>query len=69
MFLLVLAYPGCPGQYPESCKTVVVVVVVVVGVVVVVAVAYTTDELKPVLFYNLYANGLFNCKCERETSI
>ena len=23
MFLLVLAHLGCPGQYPESCKTVV----------------------------------------------
>jgi len=30
MFLLALAHPGCPGQIPESHKTVVVVVVVVV---------------------------------------
>jgi len=28
MFLLVPAYPGCPGHSPESCKMVVVVVVV-----------------------------------------
>jgi len=27
MFLLVLAHPGCPGQNPESRKTVVVVVI------------------------------------------
>jgi len=25
MFLLVLAHPGCPGQIPQSCKTVVCV--------------------------------------------
>ena len=30
MFLLVVAHPGCPGQNPDSRKTVVVVVVVVV---------------------------------------
>jgi len=36
MFLLVLAYPGCPEQNPESRKMVVVVMVVVVVVVVVV---------------------------------
>ena len=30
MYLLVLAYPGCPGQSPEGHKIVVVVVVVVV---------------------------------------
>jgi len=23
MFLLLLAHPGCPGQNPESCKTVI----------------------------------------------
>jgi len=28
MFLLVPAHPGCPGQNPESRKTVVVVIVV-----------------------------------------
>jgi len=27
MFLLVLAHPGCPGQNPKSCKTVVCVCV------------------------------------------
>ena len=32
MFLLVPANPGCPGQNPQSRKTVVVVVVVVVVV-------------------------------------
>jgi len=31
MFLLVLAYPGCPGQSPESCKMVVVIVVYILN--------------------------------------
>jgi len=30
MYLLVPAYPGCPGQSPESCKMVVCVCVILV---------------------------------------
>jgi len=31
MFLLVPAHPGCPGQFPQSRKTVVCVVCVYLG--------------------------------------
>ena len=63
MFLLVPAHPGCPGQNPQSHKTV-VVVVVVLAVVFEFAIAYFSQTYYALYIYANFTVIVIDCSID-----